>query len=141
MSEVSTAPDISAMPLPMDVWTEPFWQAAARKELIMPKCGSCGTFRWPPGPFCPECRSQEVAWVPAGPGRIYSYTVLRRPGPKPEDPVQVLVPALIEFPDCGGMRFMAALVGAPLDEVQVGAAVAPGWSPKGAFNVPVFSLA
>ena len=136
----SVAPDISEMPLPIDRWTQPFWDAAARHELVIPRCAACQAWRWPPTPFCPKCRAQELEWMPAGPPRLYSYTVVRRPGPAPDDPVRVVVPGLVEFPEAGGMRFVAAIVDSEVDEIRIGAPLQVGWTPKEGTNVPVFSV-
>lgn len=138
MSEVTSAPDISGLDIPTDQWTRPFWDAAARRELKLPRCGSCGTHRWPPGPFCPQCRSQEVEWAPAGPAFLYSYTILRQPAADPADPVRVIVPGLVEFPQAGGLRIMAAIVDSPVESIAIGAPLTLGWTQKGETNVPVF---
>ncbi len=136
----SQAPDISQMPLPIDQWTQPFWDACARHELVVPRCGDCATWRWPPTPFCPKCRSQALEWMPAGPPRLYSFTVVRQPGPTPDDPFRVVVPGLVEFPEAGGMRFVAAIVDSELDDVRIGAPLSVRWTPKDETNVPVFSI-
>lgn len=140
MTEITSAPDISRFDIPKDQWTTPFWEAAALKELKVPRCASCGTHRWPAGPFCPSCRSQDVEWVAAGPAVLYSYTVVRQPGRNPEDPVKVIAPALIEFPEAGGVRIVAALVDTPVDAIRIGAPLALGWNARGEDNVPVFSI-
>jgi uncharacterized OB-fold protein len=136
----SVAPDIAQIPLPIDRWTQPFWDAAARYELVMPRCAACRSWRWPPTPFCPKCRAQELEWMPAGPPRLYSYSIVRRPGPTPDDPVRLVVPGLVEFPEAGGMRFVAAIVDAEVDEIRIGAPLKVGWTPKEGTNVPVFSI-
>lgn len=141
MSERTSAPDISQLEIPMDRWTEPFWQAAARKELKLPRCKDCTTFRWPPGPFCPSCRCQEVEWISAGPARLYSYTLVRRPGEARDSHSAVVAPGLVEFPKAGGVRIMAAIVDTPPDAIRIGVPLVLGWTAKGDTNVPVFSLA
>lgn len=137
----STAPDIAQMPLPIDQWTRPFWDAAARHELVLPRCAACATWRWPPTPFCASCRSQELDWQAAGPPRLYSYSVLHRPGPAPDDPVRLIVPGLVEFPEAGGMRLVAAIVDSEVARIAIGAPLTVGWTPKDSTNVPVFSVA
>ena len=63
-----------------NVYTEPYWLATAEHRLILPKCTTCGTYRFPPGPFCWNCRAQEVEWVEHdGTGTIYSFTIVRHP--------------------------------------------------------------
>ncbi|HXL63015.1 MAG TPA: zinc ribbon domain-containing protein, partial [Mycobacterium sp.] len=43
--------------------TEPFWEAAKQRRLVAPQCTDCGSFRMPPTPFCPNCRSRSVNWI------------------------------------------------------------------------------
>lgn len=136
----STAPAIAEIPLPIDQWTQPFWDAAARCELVLPRCRDCGNWRWPPGPFCPHCRSQAIAWQPAGPPRLYSFTIVHRAGPTPADPAQAIVPGLVEFPEAGGMRFAAAIVDSEIERIAIGSALAVRWVPKDETNVPVFAI-
>lgn len=126
---VSTAPDISALEVPMDAWTQPFWDATAQKRLLVPRCAACSRFRWPPGPFCPRCQSQLTEWVEPGLARIYTFTI-----------IQDRVPALIEFPAAAGVRMLAAIVGTPLTEIRIGVEVTLGWSQAANAMVPVFSV-
>jgi uncharacterized OB-fold protein len=140
-TEISSRPDVSALEIPTDAWTQPFWDAAAEERIILPHCTSCGTYRWPPGPFCPECSAQEVAWTEAGPGRIYSYTVVRRRAAIEDGEPQLVVPALIEFPQAGGVRLIAAIVDTPIEAVSVGASVRASFSPAANGKVPVFHVA
>lgn len=135
----SVTPDLAKFPLPMDQWTQPFWDAAARRELVMPRCAACRRWRWPPTPFCPGCRSQALDWLPAGSPRLYSYTIVRQPGPTPDAPSLLVVPGLVEFPEAGGMRLVAAIVDTEIERVSIGAPLAVRWIPKEGTNVPVFA--
>lgn len=135
---MSMTPNVSDLQIPVDAWTQPFWEAAAEEQLVMPKCTGCDTFRWPPGPFCPECSSQEVAWAEAGCGVVYSYTVAPRPAPGGD--VNFAVPALIEFPQAGGMRLIASIVATPIDAIRVGAPVRTRFSQAANGKVPVFTV-
>ena len=139
MSEMITAPDLSAFDVPMDAWTQPFWEAAARGTLLLPQCRECHKFRWPPGPFCPHCRSQAVNWQASGPGRIYSYTVIRGPADTPVGRT-VTVPALIEFPEADEVRLVAAIVDTSLDALRIGADVTVGWNQAANAVLPVFRV-
>jgi len=139
LSARSIAPDLSSLEVPWDAWGEPFWQATAEHKLLMPRCADCGTFRWPPGPFCPECQSQKVAWVPPGQGRIYSFTVLPVPGDKDAAP-RYRVPVLVEFEQAKGVRLVSALIDAPLDGIAIGDAVEVEWLTAANASVPVFRL-
>lgn len=139
MTELSTSPDISALEIPMDRWTAPFWQAARERRLSFPKCGACGRFRWPAGPFCPECQSQEVEWADPGEGRVYSFSAVRTAATDAA-PATLHLPALIEFPDAGGVRLLAALIDAAVQEVAIGATVVADWLPAANATVPIFRL-
>ena len=138
MSEISSAPDVSALEIPIDSWTQPFWDAAAEGRLELPRCADCERFRWPPGPFCPHCQSQRTEWMPAGTPRLYTFTILRgRPG---DGPAPVLVPGLVEFPEADGVRIPAAIVDTPLSAIRIGSALTPGWSQAANAKVPVFKV-
>lgn len=138
METVSRAPDVSGLEVPIDTWTQPFWDGAAKGELLLPRCVACGTFRWPPGPFCPHCQSQETHWTPSGPGHVYSFTIVADRDAK--EPPQFHVPALIEFREAGGIRIPAALVDTPLVKIQIGVEVVLGWSQAANARVPVFTI-
>lgn len=132
-SEVSRAPDISQLEIPMDACTQPFWDAAAAHRLMLPACADCDTVRWPPGPFCASCQSKSVQWRAAGTGRIYSFTVVR-------GDAHTHVPALVEFPDAGGVRLLAAIVDTPIDAIEIGREVVTKWMAAANATVPVFRV-
>lgn len=136
----SATPDLSNLDIPTDTWTQPFWDASAANKLLVPRCSSCTQFRWPPGPFCPHCRSQQTEWVEPGIARIYTFTLVPQQQEKNGDQ-QCRVPALIEFPDAGGIRILAAIVDTPLADIRIGAELTVGWSQAMNATVPVFSVA
>lgn len=45
--------------------TAPFWDALAAGELVLQRCSSCGTARYPHAPVCYVCGSFEWEWTPA----------------------------------------------------------------------------
>ena len=131
-------PDYSALDVAMDAWSEPFWKAGEEGRVVMPRCRSCATFRWPAGPFCPKCRAQEVDWVPPGQARIYSFTITPMPGADKDALPQWRMPALVEFDDAPGVRLVSVLIDAPADDVAIGDAVDIEWRPAANAKVPVF---
>lgn len=141
MSEVTGTPDISGLEIPTDAWTQPFWNAAANGDLRFPRCGDCGRFRWPPGPFCPACQSQNVQWAEPGVARIYSYTLLREPAGEDGQPDRVIAPALVEFAGAENVRLLAAIVDTALDDLRVGAELSVQWTQAADATVPVFRVA
>jgi uncharacterized protein len=71
-----------------DPAARPFWDGAARGELLIQTCAGCGRLRMPPRPMCPACRSIAVAWTRAsGRGKVWSFVVAHPP----------LLPAYAEF--------------------------------------------
>lgn len=135
---VSSAPDLGALEIPMDQWTQPFWEATARGELLLPRCGACRRFRWPPGPFCPDCHSQRIDWRPAGPAVLYSYTVVAQ---QASAHAALHIPALVEFPRADGVRLLAAIIDAQPAELRIGAPLTLGWRDAANARIPVFRLA
>jgi uncharacterized OB-fold protein len=140
MTVKSVCPDCSSLEIPADLWTQPFWDAAAAHTLLMPRCGDCGRFRWPPGPFCPACHSQRVEWVPPGRARIYSFTLIPESVKEAGQAPRVLAPALVEFDDAPGVRLVASIVDAPLDVITIGAELKVGWIQAADAAVPVFRM-
>ena len=60
--------------------TQPFWDAARRHELVIPRCQRCNRYFWYPRPACPHCLQEGWEWAPAsGRGRLHTYTVSRQP--------------------------------------------------------------
>lgn len=109
------------VPLP-DEDSAPFWEAAARHELVVQRCAECGRYRHPPRPMCPECRSFAHEWARAsGRGRVWSWIVAHPPVlPAFADrtPYNVVVVGLEE-----GVRMVGNLTGVGNDEIREGAPV------------------
>jgi hypothetical protein len=58
--------------------TAPFFAAAARDVLAIPRCETCGQFVWYPKPLCPSCDAALV-WTPvSGQATLFTWTVVRR---------------------------------------------------------------
>ncbi|MGQ0548534.1 MAG: Zn-ribbon domain-containing OB-fold protein [Armatimonadota bacterium] len=90
-----------------DALTAPFWEAAARHELIIQRCQTCGMHQFYPRPFCLACESNDVLWVSAaGTGTVYSMTTVRmHVSPELVPPYIVAIVELDEGP-----RLMANIV-------------------------------
>jgi len=72
---------MSESPLPDTRWepTRPFWEAAARGELAIPRCAACGRLNWYPPERCRHCGGDELPWVAvSGRGTLFSWAVVRR---------------------------------------------------------------
>lgn len=68
-------------PLPdvEDPLTADYFAGAARGELVVPRCESCGHWIWYPEPECPECGGVPAWTVTSGRGRLFSWAVVQRP--------------------------------------------------------------
>jgi len=63
----------------MDPYAEQFWAFTQSRELRLQQCSACGKFRWPPGPTCDRCLSDDFSWSPlSGMGKVLSWTTFRR---------------------------------------------------------------
>ena len=126
-------PAESIIGLTPDVWTQPFWDAAAQHRLVVPKCTACGTFRLPPSAFCWKCRKQDVEWVEHdGRGQVYAFTVIWHPLlPDVADTVPY-VPCVVELPNTNACRLVGAMVeGVSTDDVHIGMDVELVWRDVG----------
>jgi uncharacterized OB-fold protein len=107
----------SSRPVPVpDEASAPFFEGAARGELMLQRCGACGAFMWPVKPRCIECFAADVEWAPAsGRAELYSFVVVHQPYPGFEEPY---VLATVETAE--GVRFNTSIVGAGAGELEIG---------------------
>ena len=109
-----------AKPIPIpDLETAPYWDAARRHVLMLPRCSGCGHLLFPPKPECPACLTHDVAWVElSGRGTVYTYCVMRVSlVPGYDAPYVVAEVALEEEPD---VRITSNVVACPIDQVRIG---------------------
>jgi uncharacterized OB-fold protein len=76
------------LPVDDDPLTQPFWEGAARGELLVQRFTASGRLAWPPRPMDSVSRTLDYEWVPvSGRGTVWSYTIPHPP----------LLPAYAEF--------------------------------------------
>lgn len=112
-------------PLPVpDPDSAHFWAGCRSHRLLIQRCRSCGTHRFPAGPICAHCRSREADWIEAsGKATVFSWIVVRHPVPR--DVYQQDVPyvvALVTLEE--GPRMATNIVGCAPEEVTAGMPVA-----------------
>jgi uncharacterized OB-fold protein len=110
-------------PLPaIDGESQPFWQAAREHRLAIMRCRDCGKHFFYPRELCPFCHRAAVEWANAsGRGRIYTFTIARRPaGPVFKADVPYVI-ALVELEE--GPRLMTNIVTKEVDRIRIGQAV------------------
>jgi uncharacterized OB-fold protein len=122
-------PPVEFVAIQPDQWTEPFWEAASQHRLVCARCAQCGTYRMPPSPFCPRCRSQQIEWEQvSGRGTVFTYTVVHHPVlPTLSDHVPYAV-AVVRLPDAGGVRLLGNVVGMDSEDLTVGLPVRVVWA-------------
>ena len=132
MTDKAVALPPEAVHITTDSTTLPFWEAAKKGRLVAPQCADCGVFRLPPTPFCPACRSTNVAWPElSGLATVFSFSVVHGfPGISDI----TLVPAILDLPDAPGARLVCSLIDVDPDDVHIGmtvtvdfAAISDGW--------------
>ena len=143
VSELQGVPPGDVIWLSPSPSTLPFWEATAEHRLVLPRCTSCGTYRFPPSPFCWYCRAQAVEWIEHdGDAEIYSFTVIRHaviPAVKATLP---LIAAVIALPNTDGCRLVANVIDAEPDAIRIGLPVTLDWyDVREGTTVPVFRLA
>lgn len=117
--------------------SEPFWIAAREERLTMACCAECGTFRLPPLPRCPSCRSTEVTWPDLnGRGEVHSFSVVHG---YPGNPELVMIAAVINLVDAPGPRLVTNLVDLKPSRAAIGMHVQVVFSPiADGWKLPVF---
>ena len=63
----------------MDPYAQVFWEYTQHKEFRLQQCRECHKFRWPPGPSCDNCLSDQYDWaLMTGRGKVLSWTTFHR---------------------------------------------------------------
>ena len=109
-------------PLPDVEWppTQPFWAAAAREELVVPRCDACGRYVWFPDGACRHCGSTTHTWTRvSGHGRLFTWSVVHRAFiPQMTDMVPY-VTALVTIDEDSAVRLATYVVDCPHDALRI----------------------
>ena len=99
--------------------TRPFWEAAKRHQLIMPRCNTCGNVFFYPREACPACLGGDLDWTPvSGRGRVYSYTIVHQAANAAFQPDAPYAYAVIQLDE--GPRLVSNVGDCPIEDVTVG---------------------
>jgi uncharacterized OB-fold protein len=99
--------------------TSEFWGSCKKHQLLVQRCDSCHSYRYPPGPICPKCLSLDATWTKiSGRGEVYTFCIARvplRPGFEPDIPYTVGVIDLEE-----GVRMVSNIVDCRPEDIKIG---------------------
>ena len=118
--------------------TLPYWEAARRGELCLPRCTACDAFFFYPRPFCPTCHGTDIEWRQvSGRGRLHTYLINHRPAPGFQQEAPYVI-AIVELEE--GPRMMSNLVGVePTPEaLPLDLPLTVEFAERGEWKVPVF---
>lgn len=104
-----------------DALERPFFEAAARGELLYQRCPKCGHAQFYPRAVCTACGADPEWATASGRGAVHTYTVVRQNAMPPFAEELPYVVAMVELPE--GVRMMGNVTGAGADEVGVGQAL------------------
>jgi uncharacterized OB-fold protein len=91
--------------------TEPYFDYAARGELRVPRCLSCGLAFFYPRTACPSCASEDLEWMRcSGRAKLHTYLINTRPAPGFEEDAPHAI-AVVELEE--GPRMMSNIVECP----------------------------
>ena len=111
----------SSKPLPRPISpevTRPFWEAAKRHELVMPRCTTCDHLFFYPRSECPRCLSSHLEWVRvSGRGRLHTYTIVYQPANAAFRDDTPYIYAVVQLDE--GPRMVSNVVQCDLDAVKV----------------------
>ncbi|WP_406164203.1 OB-fold domain-containing protein [Streptomyces sp. NBC_00882] len=116
-----------------------FWEGVEQHRLLIQRCTSCATLRFPWLPGCAHCGGPDWDTVEAsGEGSVYSYVVMHHPPFPAFDPPYAVV--LVELAE--GVRMVSNVVGTPYDKVRIGMPVRLDFRTyDGDLTLPVFRAA
>jgi len=106
------------LPTP-DFDTQPFWDAARARRLIIQHCADCGRHQFYPRPFCAHCWGARVDWVEAnGRATLYTYSVVHQNDLPPFPERVPYVAAVVDLDE--GPRMMTDVVDCDVEALAVG---------------------
>lgn len=117
----------AGLPIPVaepDGLSAPYWQGLREGRLRVQRCPACQAWQFGPEWLCHRCHRFDPEWRDVeAKGLIHSWErvwhpshpVLRRHGP--------YLAVLVELPHAGAVRMVGNLLGDPMQEVRIGAAV------------------
>ncbi|NRA97828.1 MAG: OB-fold domain-containing protein [Planctomycetes bacterium] len=100
--------------------TRPFWEAAAREELALPRCDACGRLNWYPPERCRACDKDALTWTPvSGRGTLFSWSVVERAWVKAFASHAPYAPGLVALDEDPSIRLVTRIVDCELAALRM----------------------
>ena len=130
--------DTATRPLPaVDDVSRPYWEAAARGELLIQECPACGHRQFYPRALCTACAATPEWRTASGRGTVYTYTVIRQNWSEPFRSMQPYIVAMIELEE--GPRMMSNVTECPPEDIAIGMPVEVWFEPvEEGLAIPLF---
>lgn len=89
-----------------DAVVQRFFDELRERSLVTTRCRVCGSVRFPPRVWCPDCMSQDLEWKPlSGRGRLVAFSTQ-------ETGIRFRAPEVIGLVDLDdGPRLLTAIAG------------------------------
>jgi uncharacterized OB-fold protein len=121
----------------VDHETRPYWEGAARGELVLQRCRGCGIVQHRPRAQCAHCLSPGIEhFVASGRGSVHTWTVTHQNVLPAFAPACPYVLAYVDLEE--GPRLLTNIVGCAPEQVRIGMPVRVDFVSTGEFAVPRF---
>jgi uncharacterized OB-fold protein len=117
-----------------------YWKGKLQKRLLFNRCQDCGYWIYPFRPVCPECWSDNVSAEDIG-GKGFIYLLVFYHQGRPISGVTYSPPyavAAIELEEREGLRYVAPIVNADNDDIEIGIPVELTWIERDGVPAPAF---
>ena len=109
--------DLRPVPVP-DGDTAPYWEAARKHVLALPRCTACRRYFFPPRALCPDCLVPPEWAEVSGRGTVHAFTIMRESFMKGFPPPYVV--ADVELEEQSGLKLVTNIVGCDVTDVRIG---------------------
>ena len=109
-------------PLPDVAWPPlaAYWAAAARGELVLPRCGRCARFVWYPDGDCRSCGASAHTWTRvSGRGHLFSWSIVHRAFIPQFAELVPFVTGLVAIDEDPAVRLATYVVDCPHDRLRI----------------------
>jgi uncharacterized OB-fold protein len=104
--------------------TAPYWTGLAQGRLLVQRCTHCGTWQFGPEWICHRCLAFDPAWVEVEPaGHVYSWERVWHPVHPALAGHGPYLACVVELAQAGGVRMLGNVLGDPMQDVPIGAAL------------------